>query len=256
MTEIVTQTEQVTELVTLIKEVTDIQMVTEVTERKEAESDEERTVVETEVGTNLGVRPTVEAEVLRPGVVIDDPSLVEEILIESGGGGDGGEDGDDSDDKEDDGGAIVMDIVLDDDEMDVQVSKENGADADCDAKVSYSLLISPVMTIFSDDRIEFTLGSVHGEIRTAQEGTEEERGRPRHCRHGRVGSDQDDQDRLRAREGRIVRRGEREEEEDPGDGGEAENQLFSWPTEKQQGGPREPERWSGQAAKESWKCAS
>ena len=132
MTEIVTQTEQVTELVTLIKEMTDVQMVTEVTERKEEESAGERTVVETEVGTNLGVRPTVEAEVLRPGVVIDDPSLVEEILIESGGGGDGGDAGD----SEDNGGAMVMDMVLDGEVVELKVSKENGADADCEAKVS------------------------------------------------------------------------------------------------------------------------
>jgi len=128
VTEIVMQTEQVTELVTLIEEITDVQMVTEVTKRKEEESAEERTVVETEVGTNLGVRPTVEAEVLRPGLVIDGPSLVEEILIESGGGGDGDDDDDDT------RGAIVMDMVLDGDDMDVQVSKENGADADCDGK--------------------------------------------------------------------------------------------------------------------------
>ena len=104
--------------------------------------------------------------------------------------------------------------------------------------------------------MDFSLGYVFKEIRTAQESTEEGGRRPRHCRHGRVGGDQDDQDRLRAREGRIVRRGEREEKEDSGDGGEAENQFFSWPTEKQQGGPREPERWSGSAAKESGKCAS
>ena len=142
VTEIVMQTEQVTELVTLIEEITDVQMVTEVTKRKEEESAEERTVVETEVGTNLGVRPTVEAEVLRPGLVIDGPSLVEEILIESGGGGDGDDDDDDT------RGAIVMDMVLDGDDMDVQVSKENGADADCDGKVSNFLLFS-IMKFFS-----------------------------------------------------------------------------------------------------------
>ena len=139
MTEIVTQTEQFTELVTLIKEVTDVQMVTEVTEREEEESAAERTVVETEVGTNLGVRPTVEAEVLRPGVVIDDPSLVEEILSESGGAS--SKDGDDGNDN-DNGGAIVMDMVLDSDELDVQVSKKDGADVDCDAKVSNCHIIS------------------------------------------------------------------------------------------------------------------
>ena len=144
MTEIVTQTEQVTELVTTIKEVTDIQMVTEVAERKEEASSDERNVVEAEVGTNLGVRPSVEAEVLRPGVVIDDPSLVEEILTEGNvGGGDAGEDGDASGGDAsggdaDDAGAVVMDMVLDGDEMDIEVSKENGADADCDAKVRQS----------------------------------------------------------------------------------------------------------------------
>ena len=139
VTEIVTQTEQVTELVTTIKEVTDIQMVTEVAERKEEASSDERNVVEAEVGTNLGVRPSVEAEVLRPGVVIDDPSLVEEILTEdSVGGGDAGEDGDASGGDADDAGAVVMDMVLDGDEMDVEVSKENGADADCDPKVRQS----------------------------------------------------------------------------------------------------------------------
>ena len=139
VTEIVTQTEQVTELVTTIKEVTDIQVVTEVAERKEEASSDERNVVEAEVGTNLGVRPSVEAEVLRPGVVIDDPSLVEEILTEdSVGGADAGEDGDASGGDADDAGAVVMDMVLDGDEMDVEVSKENGADADCDAKVRQS----------------------------------------------------------------------------------------------------------------------
>ena len=126
-------------MVTTIKEVTDIQMVTEVAERKEEASSDERNVVEAEVGTNLGVRPSVEAEVLRPGLVIDDPSLVEEILTEGSlGDGDTGEDGDASGGDADDAGAVVMDMVLDGDEMDVEVSKENGADADCDAKVRQS----------------------------------------------------------------------------------------------------------------------
>ena len=89
-----------------------------------------------------------------------------------------------------------------------------------------------IMIFFSDDMIDFTLGSVPGEIRAAQESTEEEGRRPRHRQLSCVGGDQDDQDRLRARERRIVRGGEREEEEDTGDGGEAENQFFSWPTEK------------------------
>ena len=127
-----TQTEEVTELVTLIEEITDVQMVTELTKRKaDEEFVKERTVVETEVGTNLGVRPTVEGEVLRPGVVIDDPSLVEEILGENGAGGERG-------DENDEQGAIVVDMVLDRDALDVLVNKENGEEADCGTKVGSS----------------------------------------------------------------------------------------------------------------------
>ena len=49
-----------------------------------------------------------------------------------GGGGDGGDTGD----SDDNGGAMVMDMVLDGEVVELKVSKENGPDADCEAKVS------------------------------------------------------------------------------------------------------------------------
>ena len=250
-----TQTEEVTELVTLIKEITDVQMVTELTKRKaEEESTEERTVVETEVGTNLGVLPTVEGEVLRPGVVIDDPSLVEEILGESGGGGERNG-ADDEGEEEEEEGAIVVDMVLDRDALDVVLaSKENGDEVDCGTKVE---TLGHLRIGFESN--SYISGSVRGAINrrvaaaaaATQESTAEERGR-RHCRHGGgVGCNQDDQDRLRAREGRVVCCGEREEKAGPGDGeGDTENQLFSWPTKKQRRRRRKAVRWSGSSAKD------
>jgi hypothetical protein len=171
VTEVVTQTETFTEVVTRVEEVTDVQMVTEITmvedeEKKKVkdkvhtnekadavkehdkkdksagggvdleEEVKERIIIETEVGSNLGVS-LVEGEVLRPGVVIDDPTLVVEIMNEKKIQ------------------AQTADLVLNGDGLQIQVSKKEAAEDDNEkAEVNCDDAIECEMSLGKEEKVE------------------------------------------------------------------------------------------------------
>ncbi len=103
-------TETYTEVVTDVREITEVHTATEIT-LAEKDTTAGNEIIETEVGAGLGVGATaVRGEVLRPGVVIDDPTLLVEISgddeVEVSGGGE-------------------TDLVLDAGAIEVQVTKKN-----------------------------------------------------------------------------------------------------------------------------------